>query len=236
LSLTYARLVGTFDLGNWDSAVGIQSFGGHYCVADVAAVDSVLPIDSNGNPINNGTPIILGSAAVPGACTDYALTIVDAQFQGEISGMSTGFYVEYGVAPANSNGNANAFAAGNSSVLMAAKLANAETPSIAGSNAYLKATTLNVATTVEVAPGATIQLAARFAQLSDSSTNGANAAIAGNDNALMIGATYQLAQNVNLGANYTASSGSAWDNFKTANGGVEAIGKTAGTIYLYALF
>jgi hypothetical protein len=183
------------------------------------------------------TTYTLGSAAVPGACTDYALTIVDAQFQGEISGMSTGFYVEYGVAPANSNGNTNAYAAANSSVLMAAKVANADTPnSIAGSNANLKATTLNLSTTIEVTPGATIQLAARFAQLSDSSTNGANAAIAGNDNALMIGATYQLAQNVNLGANYTVASGSAWDNFKAANNGVEAVGKTAGTIYLYALF
>jgi hypothetical protein len=238
LSLTYARLVGTFDLAGWDSAVGIQSFGGASCVADVAAVPSVIP-GTAGAPGAAGDPITLGSALVPGACTDHALTIVDAQFQGEISGMSTGFYVEYGVAPANSNGNANAFAAANSSVLIAAANANAASAgSIKGSSANLKATTLNLSTTVEVTPGATIQLAARFAQLSDSSSGanaGANADIAGNDNALMIGATYQLAQNLNMGANYTVASGSAWDSFKTKTG-VDAVGKTAGTIYLYALF
>jgi hypothetical protein len=229
LTLTYARLVGTFDLGGWDSAVGIQNFGGTACVADVAAVASVT------NTI--GDPITVGSALVPGACTDHALTIVDAQFQGEIAGISTGFYVEYGVAPANSNHHGNALAAANSSVLIAAAAGNAANGnSNFGTSADLKATTLNVATTVEVTPGSTVQLAARFAQISDASATGANAAVTGNDNALMFGATYQLAQNVNMGVNYTVASGSAWDNFRTANNGTDAIGKTAGTIYLYALF
>jgi hypothetical protein len=226
LSLTYARLVGTFDLAGWDSAVGIQNFGGSFCSPAAAATAN--------------SPGVLGNVATNASCTDYAATIVDAQFQGELAGMSAGFYVEYGMAPANSNGNANAFAAANSGVLIAANAANAASAgSILGSNSNLKATTLNVSTTVEVHPGATIQLAARFAQLSDASSGanaGANAAIAGNDNALMIGATYQLAQNLNLGANYTVSSGSAWDAFAKANGGVDAVGKTAGTISLYALF
>jgi hypothetical protein len=246
LSLTYARLVGTFDLGSWDSAVGVQSFGGHACTADAAANTAYnypnMPATiATYNPLNPTVTSLTDFA--PGGCTDYALTIVDAQFQGEIAGMSTGFYVEYGTAPANSNGvNPNAYAAANSSVVKAASAANG------GLLANLKATTLNVSTTVEVTPGATIQLAARFSNLTDSNdytasttdwgnnTGASKAAITGADNALMIGATYQLAQNVNMGANYTVASGSAWDNFKAANNKVEAVGKTAGTIYLYALF
>jgi hypothetical protein len=231
LTLTYARVAGTFDLGSWDSAVGVQVFGGSFCSAGTAAVASDVTT----------TPITLGTAYVAPSCTDYAATIVDAQFQGEISGMSAGFYAEYGTAPANSNGNANAFAGGNSALVLnaaAANAASAPATSVNGSQANLKATTLNVSTTIEVTPGATVQFAARFAQLSDNSSGanaGANADIVGNDNALMIGATYQLAQNLNLGANYTVQSGSAWDAFK-AKTGADAVGKTAGTISLYALF
>jgi len=38
LTLTYGRIVGTFDLAGWDSAVGIQTFGGSACTATAAAV------------------------------------------------------------------------------------------------------------------------------------------------------------------------------------------------------
>lgn len=215
LSLTYARIVGTFDLAGWDSAVGIQNLGGKFCQPAVQLVSA--------------TPGNAGTAAFAGECDDYAATIVDAQFQGEIGGLSTGFYVEYGMAPAGSNGNNNFYAGANSQLILAAG-------NVGASQANMKASTLNMSTTIEVQPGTTVQLGARFAQLTDASSNGANAAIAGNDNALMIGATYLLAQNMNLGANYTVSSGSAWDAYKNANGGTDAVGKTAGTVYLYTVF
>ncbi len=220
LSLTYGRVAGMFDLGGWDSAAGVQVFGGSACSKDTAAVAGNVPGTATYDPAQ---PIALGSDFAAGACTDYALTIVDGQMQGEIGGMPVGFYAEYGVAPANSNGtSANAFAAGGSQ--------------LGGGKANLKVTTLNVATSIEVVTGATVQFAARFAKLDDASTTGANAAIAGNDNAFMIGVTYQLAQNLNLGANYTVQSGSAWDAAAAANNGVDPTGKTAGTIALTALF
>ena len=211
LTLTYGRLVGTFDLAGWDSAVGVQSFGGTACSAGTAAVTQ--------NLLSN--PAVIGVAAVAGACTDYALNIVDAQMQGEIAGMSTGFYAEYGSAPAGKNGNTNAFAAGGSNL-------------VSGTGVNISATTLNLSTTVEVVKGATLQLAGRFANLS--AANGSATTTIGADNALMIGATYQLAQNINLGANYTMQSGSALDAARAANNGTDAVGKTAGTVSLYALF
>jgi hypothetical protein len=216
LTLTYGRVAGIFDLGGWDTAAGFQVFGGSTCSADGAYVAPIV-----GDGIS--TVSTLGTEFVPGSCTDYALTIIDGQMQGEIAGMSVGFYAGYGMAPANSKGNHNAFAAGGSQ--------------LGGGGPNLKVSTLNLATSVEVVTGATVQLGARFAQLSDASSDASNAAIAGNDNALMIGITYQLAQNLSLGANYTVQSGSAWDAAKAASTtGADPIGKTAGTIALTALF
>lgn len=236
LTLTYGRIVGTFDLGGWDSAVGIQTFGGSALTAAVAGAAPTTGCDgvSTTAPCVAGTivPATLGAAGSAAAYTDYNLMIVDAQAQGEIGGMSAGFYAEFATAPASSSGHPNAFSAGGSSLLGGTAMAN------------LKSTSLNLSTTIEVAPGATVQLAARFANLTDSndytaSTNsagtGPNLALTGTDNALMIGATYSLAQNLNLGANYTMQSGTAWDAVK-ANTGSDAIGKTAGTLSLYALF
>ena len=51
----------------------------------------------------------------------------------------------------------------------------------------------------------------------------------------MLGATYELAQNIELGLNYTMQSGSGWDAIKTATG-KDGVGKTATTFLLEVLF
>ncbi len=66
----YARGVFTFDMGMWDSAVGVQSFSG-----------------TDGGLSGGGT----------GAATK--VTIIDGQMQGEVVGMPLGVYASYGVAP-----------------------------------------------------------------------------------------------------------------------------------------
>lgn len=78
---------------------------------------------------------------------------------------------------------------------------------------------LNVAGELGVVPGvATVQLALRnakdFAGLSD--------------NAIMVGATYELSMNMELGLHYTTQSGSAWNN--------ATVGKNMTTFLLETLF
>ncbi len=203
LPLNYVRVAGTFDVAGWDSAVGVQMFSGEM------------------------------SAYIPGDLSVYEATIIDAQAQGELAGMSTGVYVTYGKAPANANGN-NLAAAG-STLRLGTNVANV-------SNVDLSASTLNIAATVEVVPHlATLHGAVRMGNLSSGVAPVATAAkpvqvtMDGSDNAILLGATYDLAQNIALGLDYVMQSGSAWDAYKT-NNGVEAVGKTATTVSLYMLF
>jgi len=78
-------------------------------------------------------------------------------------------------------------------------------------------TSLNVAATLEFASEVTVQGAIRMAK-----TAGLT------DNAVMVGGTYGLAQNIDLGVNYTAQSGDMWT--------VDTGGKTATTFLLEVLF
>jgi hypothetical protein len=128
------------------------------------------------------------------------LTLIDFQAQGELAGKSTGIYASYGTAAASSataGANLNHF--------------NASTTDAK--------TSLNVAATVEIIEGATIQAGYRNAKDAGKS-----------DNAMMIGGTYDLAQNIALGLNYTVQSGDKWSQ------AVEPAGKTATTLLLEALF
>ena len=80
-------------------------------------------------------------------------------------------------------------------------------------------TSFNVAGELGVVPGvATVQLGLR------SGRTGANL----NDNAFMIGATYELSMNMELGLHHTANSGSAWTGVAT--------GSSATTFLLETLF
>ena len=151
----------------------------------------------------------------------YKATIIDAQLQGEVGGMSTGLYVTYGTAPADVNGNVMA---GGWSTLVRANGA---------SQINTKASTFNVAGSLELIPHiATLQAAARLATLDGTANVGGKSL---KDNAIMLGATYELAQNIELGLNYTMQSGSGWDAIKTATG-KDGIGKTATTFLLEVLF
>lgn len=130
-------------------------------------------------------------------------TVLDLQVQGDVAAMPVGLYVSYGMAPKSTT---NALGTVNSF--------NGSTTN--------DISTLNVAAEAGVFHGGTVQAAVR------SATNGAGKS----DNAMMLGATYELAQNVGLSVVYTAQSGNAWDSV----GGVEPVGKTATTFLLEALY
>jgi hypothetical protein len=152
--------------------------------------------------------------------SSYKATIVDAQMQGEVAGMSLGLYASYGTAPADTNGNN---LAGGWSTLYKA---NGTQPAGIGFSNVDKANSFNVAGTLELVPGVmTVQGGMRFGKIGSYK-----------DNAVMIGGTYELAQNIEFGLNYTTQSGSAWDEFKRANGGTEAVGKNMTTLLMEVLF
>jgi hypothetical protein len=139
---------------------------------------------------------------------DYKATVVDAQLQGELGGFSTGLYASYGTAPVGSmlgQGAAPAVAAVGAPAVVA--------------NAF-KATSFNMGADVELAHGVTGKLAFRAA------TNGADGLA---DNAVQIGGSYQLAQNLELGLIYTSNSGAHWN-------GAGVVGKTVTTLMMEALF
>ncbi len=145
----------------------------------------------------------------------YQATIIDAQAQGEVAGMSTGLYASYGTAPANTSG--NKMAAGWSTLV---KANGAGQTNIAASS-------LNVAGTLEVIPHiATVQAGLRFATIDDKNVGGKSLT----DNAIMVGGTYELAQNIELGLNYTTQSGTAWDAVAAP------VGKNMVTLLMEALF
>lgn len=149
----------------------------------------------------SGTGVDAPNAAT-GILTSQKATIIDGQLQGEMAGMPVGFYASYGSAPA-STGIVNTYNGG----------ANNKT-------------SLNVAAEFGVLPGkATLQVALR---------SGSQALVAAgqnlNDNAVMVGATYELAQNMSLSLHYTAQSGSFWSTQ------VAPIGQNATTLLLETLF
>lgn len=203
LPLTYARIAATMDLAGWDVGFGVQHFSG-----DQSSF--------------SGTPT-----------ATYNANVVDVQAQGELAGMSTGLYVTYGTAPANAAGNKLAGGWGvvkaNSAGTIKAGTSAADAAAMADVQAQKNtdAQTLNVAASVEFMHGATVQAAVRMAKLNQSS-----AAASGSftDNAVMLGATYDISQNIALGLNYTTQSGTAWDTLATP------VGQQMTTVLLEALF
>ncbi len=156
----------------------------------------------------NMSPVLNGGVST----SDYNANVIDAQAQGEMGGMSTGLYVTYGLAPASSAG--NVMAGGWSNIVGLN----------AGTQTNVAASALNVSGTVEVMHGATVQAGVRFATFTPNVGNSTT------DNAYMIGATYDISQNIALGLNYTMQSGTAWDALAAP------VGKDATTFLLEALF
>ncbi len=134
-------------------------------------------------------------------------TVIDGQLQGTLGTMPVGFYASYGTAAASTTTDYNQFNPNRD---------------VDGGKAR---TSFNVAAEFGVLPHTTVQAAIRMAK------NGA--AINDTDNALMLGATYQLAQNILLSLHHTQQSGSAWNADALGN---KNAGKTADTLLLQTSF
>ena len=159
-----------------------------------------------------------GSMNALGLAHDAKATMIDGQIQGEVAGMGLGVYATYATAPAGTALQPNVLNAGWSPVTRGGNLPVNPIGFVVGSS-----NSLNIAASLEVIPGiATLQAAIRRAKNGNYFNSG--------DNAIMIGGTYELAQNIELGLNYTVNSGSAW------NGLALPQGKTATTLMLEALF
>ncbi len=187
LNLRYIRLASTMPIGGWEAGFGIQNFGG----------DSV---------VTGGV----------GATNSPRATVVDAQMQGDLSGMPVGIYASYGTAKAGTATAVNPF-----NTYQVWDPVSSTFVSTAGTQSK---TSLNVSAEFGVIPHGTVQVAVRMAK-NGAATNNA-------DNALMLGVTYELAQNVGLSLSHTQQSGSAWNEVA----GSVAAGKTADTLLLEVLF
>jgi len=134
-------------------------------------------------------------------------TVIDGQLQGTLGSMPVGFYASYGTAAASTTTDYNQFNPNRD---------------VDGGKAR---TSFNVAAELGFAPHTTVQAAMRMAK------NGA--AVNDTDNALMLGVTYQLAQNILLSLHHTQQSGSAWNADAAGN---KNAGKTADTLLLQTSF
>ena len=176
-------------------------------IFDVAGFDSAVGVqlfrgDDAGLP-NAATGIPAGVKKATEA------TIIDGQMQGKVGNMPLGVYLSVGFAPAVNDATVagNYFNSGN----------------------VQTARSTNLGVQIGVVPNvATMMAAIRQAKNGNVDTNGD----AMTDNALMIGATYNMSVNVELSLSYTAQSGTAWD----AVAGVEPAGKTVTTAMLQAMF
>lgn len=187
MGMTYARAAGMFEIGGFDSAVGVQVFRGD---------DAGMPDPKTGIP----------TAA---SKTATEATIIDGQMQGSVANMPLGVYLSIGMAPAVNDVSivGNHFNSGN----------------------VQTARSTNLAAQVGVVPGvATLMAAVR--QGKNGSVDASGAALT--DNAVMLGATYNMAVNVAASLSYTVQSGTAWDTVA----GVEPAGKTVTTLMLEAMF
>lgn len=177
---------------------------------DVAGMDTGFGIQNFG-----GKSYVTGGDGVTFAATGLInapkATIIDAQMQGDLGTFPVGFYASYGRAAAGTAAETNIFNPG------------APTGGI-GTKA---ATSFNIAAEFGFIPHvSTIQVAYR---------NAKNGAAANNqDNALLLGVTYELAQNIGLSFHHTQNSGSAWNADPVT--GIERAGKDANTVLLEAAF
>jgi len=174
---------------------------------DVVGFDSAIGVqvftgDDGGAPDTLGVPTAVMQAT--------QATIIDGQMQGKVGNMPLGMYLSYGTAPAVNDVNVvgNLFNTGN----------------------VQTASSINLAAQLGVIPNvATVMAAVRMGK------NGAENPTtheALTDDAIMVGATYNLAVNVELSLSYTAQSGTAWDTVV----GVSPAGKEVTTLMLQAMF
>jgi hypothetical protein len=197
LGSTYLRLAGTFDLAGWDSGVGIQNWRGT-------------------STFGAGAPLVF-------AQQDTRATAIDAQMQGALGSMPTGFYVTYARAP---------IAESTTSI---PNVFNGCIPA-PGTNCYTRSS-FNIAAELGVVPDkATVGAAVRRGRSGIDDGRGENAT----DNAIYLTATYKLAQNLLTRFSYVHESGSFWNlvpaGSTTGNTNASDLGINSYTVNLYALF
>lgn len=154
----------------------------------------------------SGTSKVVATAA--GAAKSFKATVVDFQAQGEVRGMPLGVYTSYGTAPGDATG-----------------------AGLSGFNGgTFSRNSWGIGAELGVIPHvSTLQLSIRRAKSGIAGNSGANTT----DNAYQIGATYELAQNMELSLTHTAASGSIYSDVPA---GTTPVGKTITSLMLEALF
>ena len=215
----YARAVAMFNMAGWDSAVGVQNWSGSAYANGIETVNVV-----------GGAPVALGS----GDAVDTRATVIDAQMQHELMGKPVGIYASYGYAPSVASAGGGTITAGASNNLY---------NNLGLATATGKRSSFNIAAELGVIPHkATVMAAIRVAKSGVEQVGGVGTPGANNltDNAFLLGATYELAQNVELSLIHTRQSGGYWDPANwlppvdpTTQG---SVGKTLTTFGVDALF
>lgn len=194
------------------AAVGQQPSNG----MNMTYARGVYTFDAMGWDAGVGIQNFSGTDSNPntGLGMETRVTIVDGQMQGEVGGMPLGIYASYGTAPHS---------------ITRTNLFNGYSGVVGGDSKR----SFNLAGELGVIPNkATLQLAFRSAKDGSAALN-ALAGLGDRDNAIMIGATYELAQNVEVSLAHTNNTGSAWNTTVT---GIEPIGRNTTTLLLEALF
>lgn len=163
-------------------------FRGAWTTGSIPGFDSAIGFQVwNGTSAEDNPPVVS-----TGGVVDTKASAIDAQMMGDVGGMPLLLVASYAKAPAQSGTNINLFNANG-----------------------LDRSSFNIGAELGVIPGtATLQLGLRRAK-SGGYVDGATAA-SGNatDNAIMIGATYNLALNIRMELTYSKYSG---DLYNTAN-------------------
>jgi hypothetical protein len=212
--------MGFINIGAYEMAGNAAVGGANNLNLTYIRVASTMPI--GGWEAGFGIQNFGGKSSVTGPLlytTQYnapKATIIDGQLQGDLGGVPVGFYASYGTAAASTATETNAF----------------NTNSAADAKAK---TSFNVSAEFGVIPHGTVQVAMRLAKNgvdAGTASTGTTSGTSQTDNALMLGVTYELAQNVGLSLTHTQQSGSAWNEV----GGAVGAGKTADTFLLEVLF
>ena len=208
----YVRGAWTTNVSGFDAAIGFQSWSGT-SVDSTGGTNATYLADPVNNPLtafNNNNTNVYGTTSL--AITPLPMevntqaTAVDMQLMGDVSGLPLLFVASYAIAPAST----------------AASLAN---PGTAGYNLFnpgtLDKSSFNIAAELGIIPNvATLQLAYRNAKSGQDlglATGGAATGQNATDNAVMIGATYNVALNVRLDMTYSMYSGDMYgDAIKAA--------------------
>ncbi len=212
LGSTYLRVAAMFDMAGWDTGVGIQNWSGRSLAppeAQGAAVCTVTAVPST---------VVCSAAPAIASLAMTKATAIDAQMQGKLGMLPVGFYASYATASAGDSNTYN----------MDPAKAVANNAVTTGSYGLATKSALNISAEVGVIPEkATLGAAIRFGKSGVAVGGASNAS----DNAIMLVATYKLAQNMMGSLSLTSASGSYWDAAHQ-----NALGSRTATLNLSTLF